>query len=682
MRKHNIHPVIGILLGSCLSLASVAACGSEETFDARWDFTPSSEPIAPDAGPQPDGSGDGGAAEEPELELPQQLEFSPTGIGETSTLEFEIGNRGESTVQIDSMAIHEEAGDGASEVLPGDEWSSTYELASEATRTFGLRYQPETLADDTAEIRISARGYDYTIPVSGTTAAPSLQHPAAIRFGEVPSQTVTASSFQLRNGGDAPLQLERIELVGAPGAFSLKFYDPSEIAQPPARPPSTSETWPTNAVPDSVSPGEAIGVQVWLQADSVAPLNGTLEIESNDPNRPLVELPISANVRTPCLSVSRETYVDFGPIPTGEKATATVELASCGDSSVSIQNIALSENDSRAFSLDPDFASSLPTELGPDETASVEVEYSPTEVRDHTVQLDIDSNDPDESRSPYSLDIFGRGVSSQDHTCPTAEATGVVPDAMSAPSAELQTDLAATVRLDGSASSDVGGTIDRYEWSVISRPAGSRATFVPSRSDVTPSFTVDMPGTFAIELLVFDDEGNRRCGERALVTIEVVPEGDIRAHLMWDTPADPGPPDTDGSDVDLYYKDLSQGIDRWKNSFYVISHTNSTADWGVPRDSSDDPVLEKDDQNGAGPETMRHDNPPGNRAYGLGVHYYGSNGFPGPVFATLRLYSDGQLVHEAGPQILRREKAFWRAFEVTWPGLAITPIDELNVGIP
>lgn len=681
MQTTEIHRFIGIV-ASCLTLMLVAGCGGEETFDSRWNFAPSGGATAPDVGPQPDGSMDGVETEEPELELPQQLEFSRTQVGETSTLEFDITNRGDSAVRIDSMSVHEQADDGVTEIAPGDQWSSSYELSAGTTRTFSLRYQPETVGEDTADLRLSARGYDYAIPVSGTTTAPSLQHPGSIRFGEVPSQTVTASSFQLRNNGDAPLRLDRIELVESPEAFSLKFYDPSEVARAPTQPPSTSETWPSNSVPDSLSPGEAIGVQVWLQTDNVAPLDGTLEIESNDPNKALVELPISANVRTPCLSVSPETFVDFNRVPTGDKATATVQLASCGNSSVTIQDIALSETDGQTFSLDPDFASSLPAELDANETASVAIEYAPSDVGNHTARLDIESTDPDESRSPYSLFITGRGVSSQDHTCPTAEATGFVQDSMSAPSAQLQSDLAATVRLDGSASSDPDGTVDRYEWSVVSRPAGSRATFVPSRSDATPSFTVDMPGTFAIELLVFDDEGNRSCGERALVTVEVIPEGDIRAHLMWDTPADPGPPDTDGTDVDLYYKDLSQGVDRWKNSFYVISHTNPTADWGVPRDSSDDPILERDDRNGAGPETMRHDNPPGNRAYGLAVHYFASNNFPGPVFATLRLYSDGQLVHKTGPQILRREKAFWRAFEVTWPGLVITPIDELEVGIP
>lgn len=60
-----------------------------------------------------------------------------------------------------------------------------------------------------------------------------------------------------------------------------------------------------------------------------------------------------------------------------------------------------------------------------------------------------------------------------------------------------------TVHLNGSKSSDVDGDLLTYAWSVVSRPDGSAATLSDPLT-VTPTFVVDLPGTYTVQLIVND----------------------------------------------------------------------------------------------------------------------------------------------------------------------------------
>ena len=63
--------------------------------------------------------------------------------------------------------------------------------------------------------------------------------------------------------------------------------------------------------------------------------------------------------------------------------------------------------------------------------------------------------------------------------------------------------VGATVQLDGSKSSDVDGNAISYFWSLLSAPTGSLAQ-LSSLSETMPTFIVDKPGTYIVQLIVND----------------------------------------------------------------------------------------------------------------------------------------------------------------------------------
>ena len=95
--------------------------------------------------------------------------------------------------------------------------------------------------------------------------------------------------------------------------------------------------------------------------------------------------------------------------------------------------------------------------------------------------------------------------------------------------------LGATVRLDGSQSSDVDGDVLTFAWSFMTKPAGSVATLSDPNA-VRPTFVVDRPGTYVARLIVNDGVFSSAPAmvtiqSASTVTIESFPVGAGTGHL-------------------------------------------------------------------------------------------------------------------------------------------------------
>ena len=82
--------------------------------------------------------------------------------------------------------------------------------------------------------------------------------------------------------------------------------------------------------------------------------------------------------------------------------------------------------------------------------------------------------------------------------------------------------LGSLVTLDGSASSDANGDPLTYSWSLTTKPAGSAAVLANPTS-VTPTFTVDLAGTYVVQLIVNDGTLSSAPNTVNISTVSVTP---------------------------------------------------------------------------------------------------------------------------------------------------------------
>jgi len=116
--------------------------------------------------------------------------------------------------------------------------------------------------------------------------------------------------------------------------------------------------------------------------------------------------------------------------------------------------------------------------------------------------------------------------------------------------------------------------------------------------------------------------------------------------LTWSTASDPDETDTSGTDFDLHLRD--EGASWWFDDDTGVGSDysgNTNPDWGVASDASDNPLLEVEDHDGAGPEIISISSPSVGMTYKVGVHSSLDNGF-GLSLVSVGISVDGVLVYE------------------------------------
>jgi len=119
-------------------------------------------------------------------------------------------------------------------------------------------------------------------------------------------------------------------------------------------------------------------------------------------------------------------------------------------------------------------------------------------------------DDPASPMPSFTLDVFGEYVATlivNDGTSDSAPDSVTISPINTPPTADAGPDQTAfvldTVTLDGSGSGDVDGDPLVYDWSLTSAPPGSTAV-LDDPAAVSPSFTLDLFGTYVAQLIVND----------------------------------------------------------------------------------------------------------------------------------------------------------------------------------
>lgn len=609
------------------------------------------------------------------LETPStSLVFHRVAIGDTATKNIEVTNEGLSAARIETVELREQHGgefDGRREFrLADDGWSSEpVVLEPGESHAFVVQYTRLDAGADYATLTIDApgtRGLDIEVILEAPVAEPEIATELSVNFQRVPPRTTDPDwrgewkRTTVQNLGLAPLRVDDIYVAGSDN-FRLSFPDPEADIVDTAN--------DTGQWPQALAPNASFDIRVWFAPDDNLPESAQLVFETNDPDDSVHSIELSGNSGGPCLMVSPSDEIDFGEVLLGQEARKTVTLENCSRTqTLEIDRLEISDDPGNVFSID---GRAAPMHIEPGERTSFDVVFRASGEGSFRAELLVESNDP---ASP-TIRVPVRGIAGDFH-CPQARAKAWVQGA-NRQQTTIETSPLNTIVFDGSESSDPNGDIVRYEWALLSRPEGSTQHLLPSNNVVSPRLFLDAAGIYEVELRVFNDQGQASCGDPAIITINSMPEDDVYIQLIWDTPTDPDQKDTFGTDLDLHYLHPNG---RWDAAPWDIFWRNPQADWGMQGSGSDDPSLDINDTDGLGPEHITHSGAE-SLTYRVGVYYSGDNGF-GPSYATVRIYSRGQLAFERQIRHLAHPGIFWEVAKVTWPAGTVRAIDKTYDGFP
>ena len=221
-----------------------------------------------------------------------------------------------------------------------------------------------------------------------------------------------------------------------------------------------------------------------------------------------------------------------------------------------------------------------------------------------------------------------------------------------------------------------------WKWTVR-QPEGSKSVFVPSSTHPNPTFEVNMTGIYVFSLELWS-LGGTPAPHPAVYEVEVYPNEAIHVELLWHTPEDPNESDTGpeaGSDMDLHFKhpwaagpdlDGDGEPDGWFDIPFDAFWFNAHPNWGSYDPCyNDDPGLDRDDTDGAGPENINIDIPE-NVTYEVGVHFWSDHGY-GESLTRVRVFVYGCLVYEVSNVVLR-QLDMWNVCTIEWPSGKVQPI--------
>jgi hypothetical protein len=495
-------------------------------------------------------------------------------------------------------------------------------------------------------------GFSLTWPASyGFSGAAET---SVITFGAVTTGDVATAPLSLHNPGTGALEVCGLSLA------LLTFDDDELVAE------TTVESNPEISVagPESsfvVSAGETWDLMVRFTPLYGLPLDGDLHLvvrhdlnwDCADGQGEGLYVPVSGEgVGDPVPDIyAAPQQVDFGDLVVGGvSGWAEVTIANVGPGQLELDSALLV--DGSQFELD---AGTLPGSLAMGQSLMVSVRFVPTTAGDHSDQIVVDSNDPDED--PLMVPLLGSG---------TSDASG------DAPVAVCGLDFSAlpltSVSFDGSSSYDPEGSSLTFSWT-LATPAGSSASF--GVSDVAgPSFALDLAGTYTGTLTATDSSGlTGTCDQ----SVDVTPTEMIYVELTWSLP----------DDLDLHLLEANdgtgaQGEPRTDGDCY---YANLNPDWGVVGTSSDNPSLLVEDINGTGPELISLPSPalpPYDGYYRVLVHdYTGTVDEPAPNEALVSVYIGGVLADAFVFEMVGEDTDYYVA-TIHWPTGAVAACSGLS----
>lgn len=314
---------------------------------------------------------------------PPTFTFANTQVGASTQVLLAIANTGSAQLDVGSISI---GGTNSASFSQTNDCSSLAVFSiCNLTATFsptveGVNVATLTITSndpDTPSYEISLSGSGLAIPKPTISASPS-----AINFGSTLLDDTESRTVTIENIGSQPLAVTlSLSGMGASSFFQMSDGNCSAMAA------SATCTVTVNFSPT-------------VAGNHVA----ALELASNDPDTPTLQIPLSGTGeedQTPDISVS-PTTLPFGDVEIGSSADLTTVITNNGVGDLSISDISISGANASDYST----AHSCTT-IAAGNSCSVTVTLAPTVEGARSATLTITSDDPDTASVDVALSGSG-----------------------------------------------------------------------------------------------------------------------------------------------------------------------------------------------------------------------------------------------------------------------------------
>jgi uncharacterized membrane protein len=351
-------------------------------------------------------SGTGDVVTAPDINLnPLALDFGTVAVGGSGTLTTLVENLGTASLNVTAVDLCV----GTSTEFGFAPLASTT-IAPGASESLSVTYTPVDAGTDTGCIAISSNDLDEPVvelALSGTGEAlePDINlSPLALDFGTVFIGDTATLTTQIENLGNTDLTVTDI----VPGAGTSGEYSFTAPATPFAVPPGGSQVVEVTYAP--VDP----------DGDT-----GSLEITSDDPDEPVVELGLTGtgiDRSEPDINLN-PVALDLGTIFVGSSSTLTADIQNLGTANLTVTLIDLCLGTSTEFGFTSD---PVPITIPSGGSRALSVTYAPADVGTDTGCIAISSNDPDEPVVELGLAGSGEALEPDINLNPVALDFGTV----------------------------------------------------------------------------------------------------------------------------------------------------------------------------------------------------------------------------------------------------------------
>ena len=324
---------------------------------------------------------------------PESHDFGEVEIGESSApLVITISNTGSTELNITAMTLSDttnltldENGCGSTTptIAPGGSCTVLVTFKPESEETFYATLTIEANDPDTPSVMVllSGKGIETRVPDISIS-------PESHDFGEVEIGNSSTQTIMIYNMGTADLL---IGTISDPGGDFSKGTD--------------------NCSGKTLASGSSCTVDVKFEPTSAGEKKTILLIPSNDPDEPVLEVPLTGKgtvgpLPEPDISVSPESH-DFGDVEVNSQSPLLITISNKGTSDLNVTDMTLS--DTTNFALDEAGCGSTAPTIAPGGSCKVLVTFKPKSKGTFYAILIIESNDLD-TPSVVVL-LTGKGVS-------------------------------------------------------------------------------------------------------------------------------------------------------------------------------------------------------------------------------------------------------------------------------